>query len=138
IWIVGAIDSTNERNFILKRVVNRQIDTLTRALIGYVSVGSVFCTDGYPSYPSVARNLGIEHHVVNHSIGFVSPDGTHTNNIEGFWSTLKSEMRKQHGIKRNEIDNWLNEFTFRKRYLKDYDPIYLTVIFNDLIKILLN
>ncbi|KAG0418566.1 hypothetical protein DMUE_6400, partial [Dictyocoela muelleri] len=98
IWIIGAVDNTPEKNFYLKRVENRQSDTLSFALEGLIGVGTLVCTDGYPSYPNVCSNLALNHKTVNHSIGFVAPDGTHTNNIEGFWSHLKSQMRKEDGV----------------------------------------
>ncbi|KAG0419816.1 hypothetical protein DMUE_6361, partial [Dictyocoela muelleri] len=114
IWILGLIDHTNEKNNYLKRVENRRILTLTRALEGVVGVGSILYTDGHPSYPQVAENLGLQHQVVNHSLGFVAPDGTHTNLIEGFWSHLKAKMRSQHGV---NIDDWLEEYSFKRKVL---------------------
>ncbi|KAG0423579.1 hypothetical protein DMUE_6139, partial [Dictyocoela muelleri] len=98
-------------------------------------VCSLFCTDGYPSYPSVARRLGVEHKIVSHSEGFKAPDGTHINNIESLWATLKSEKRKQHGVKRVEIDEWLEEFTFRQRFFEGNDVNDISGFF---FKILIN
>lgn len=117
VWIVGAIDNTNEKNFFLKRVDNRRITTITDCLRGSINLGSVLVSDGHASYPSVARNLNLVHHVVNHSLGFVGPDGTHSNNIEGFWSHLKSTMRKENGVKRINIDDWLIQYTFKRRFV---------------------
>lgn len=39
---------------------------------------------GHFYYPTVAGNLNISPDVLNNSVGFVSPDGIHTNNIKGF------------------------------------------------------
>ncbi|KAF0985877.1 hypothetical protein HZS_2585 [Henneguya salminicola] len=66
VWIVGLIDHSPEKNFYLKRVANRKITTLSRLFEDAIYVGSKLCSDGYPSYPGVARNLGISHNVVNH------------------------------------------------------------------------
>jgi hypothetical protein len=49
-------------------------------------------TDGYPPYPSTARNYNFNHHAVNYSEDFRAVDGTHSNNIEGFWVHLKRSM----------------------------------------------
>ncbi|KAI5151377.1 hypothetical protein ENBRE01_2099 [Enteropsectra breve] len=57
IWIVDAIDSTPQRNFILKRVPNRRIESMTAALEGKIVERSLFNTDGHPSYLQVAENL---------------------------------------------------------------------------------
>ena len=94
IWILGCIDNNLERNFFVKRIPDRKAETLTKVLESVIGVCSNFCTDGYPSYPEVARNLHVVHHVVNHSLGFKSEDGTHKNNIEGFCAILKYKMRK--------------------------------------------
>jgi len=140
VWIVGGIENTGERNFFVKRVSDRKINTLTHLLENEMAVGSILTTDGYPSYPEVANRLSFRHSVVNHVDGFVSVDGTHTNNIEAFWSGLKSELRKAHGVKTCNIDGWLGEYTFRKRYLCDnlrIDSEYdLKFLFEGLIKLL--
>jgi transposase-like protein len=65
----------------------------------------------------VAENLCLNHIVVNHSEGFTNAQGEHTNNIENFWSCMKSEVYKQHGVQREKIDVWLDEFSFRRKFL---------------------
>jgi hypothetical protein len=134
VWIVGAVDHTDQKNFFVKRVENRTINTLSRVLESEVCVGSKLYSDGYPSYPAVAHNLNLIHNVVNHSRGFVAPDGTHTNNIEGFWAHLKNSMRKEHGVKRCNIDNWLVIYTFRRRYIMHCSREELSQIFVELLQ----
>ncbi|KAG0423447.1 hypothetical protein DMUE_6144, partial [Dictyocoela muelleri] len=119
VWIFGIIDNTPEKNILVRRVENGKAPTLKAVIENKINVFSLFCTDGYPSYPSVANSLDLKHKIVNHSEGIKAPDGTHTNNIESLWAVLKSEMRKQHGVKIIEIDEWLEEFTFRQRFLKE-------------------
>ena len=94
VWIVGAIDTTKQRNFILKCVPNRSIHKVTEAFLRKICILSILCSDWFRSYSEFANNLYLKHHIVNHSIGFVAEDRTNTNNIEGFWSHLKSSMRK--------------------------------------------
>ncbi|KAG0420562.1 hypothetical protein EQH57_0095 [Dictyocoela roeselum] len=84
IWIFGAIDDSPEKNFILKRVKNRETITLTKALDSLIGVATKLCTDGHPSYPGVCKNPCLKHKFVNHSEGFINDEGVHTNNIEGF------------------------------------------------------
>ncbi|KCZ77687.1 hypothetical protein H311_01298, partial [Anncaliia algerae PRA109] len=83
-----------------------------------------------------AQNLLLEHNVVNHNQGFITHDGIHTNNIEGFWSFLKSEMRRQGGVMRNNIDEWLEEFTFRKRFLANYEQSNIEHKYIEILKII--
>ncbi|KAG0420788.1 hypothetical protein EQH57_0003 [Dictyocoela roeselum] len=104
VWIFVMIDNTSYKDIFVKKVENRQAPTLNDVIGGRINVFSLFCTDRYPSYPIVARNLNLKHKIVNHSERFVAPDGTHTNNIESLWAILKSEIRKQHGFKRDEIE----------------------------------
>lgn len=138
IWILGVIDNTPNKNFFIKRIPDRTIESITTALEGVVRCGSRFYTDGYPSYPRVAENLSLNHSVVNHSSGFISTDGTHTNNQEGFWSHLKASMRKEHGVKRENIDIWIDEYTFKRRYIIGSKREEVCTIFIELLKYLLN
>jgi hypothetical protein len=72
----------------------------------------VFCTATDTPYPRFAEELGLAHCVANHSLGFVSADGTNTNTIEGLVS-FKSKNEKENGVKRINIVRWLNRYTFR-------------------------
>ncbi|KCZ82030.1 hypothetical protein H312_00512 [Anncaliia algerae PRA339] len=81
-WILGAIENTDERIFFPSRIPNRTVAALTNVLEGRIRVNSILFTDGYPSYPAVAENLSLQHHIVNHSEDFVNEDGIHSNNIE--------------------------------------------------------
>ncbi|MGL6132098.1 MAG: IS1595 family transposase, partial [Fusobacteriaceae bacterium] len=101
VWILGLVDPNQPRNFFVKRIANRQASSLTIAIDGSISIGSVLTSDGYPSYPYVARSLGIEHRVVNYSRNFVADDGTHTNNIESFWAHLKKSCEMNVVLKGN-------------------------------------
>jgi hypothetical protein len=115
VWILGIVEKYDKSKFFVVRVPDRKIETITRVLESKIGVGSILVSDGHPSYPGVARNLGLTHLVVNHSVGFLNDDGDHTNGIENLWSQMKSIMSRQHGVKREDIDLWLEEFIFRKR-----------------------
>ncbi|KCZ79560.1 hypothetical protein H312_03053 [Anncaliia algerae PRA339] len=118
IWILGSLLILPPETFFLKRIPDRTIVTITRALEEKVLINSIFTTDGHPSYPRVAEHLHLHHNVVNHSEGFINSEGIHTNNIEGFWSHLKSELRRQGVVMRRNIDDWIEDFSFRRKYLK--------------------
>lgn len=138
VWIVGAVDNTPSKNFYLTRVENRTIEVLAEALRNRFLPGSTLHSDGHPSYPAVSRNLEVVHRVVNHSLGFVSPDGTHTNNIEGFWSHFKATMRKENGVKRTNIDLWIAAYSFKRRYLPKRNREEFARIYIDILKDFLN
>lgn len=134
VWIFGGIDASG--NFFVQRVQNRRTSTLTNVLEPITRVNTILVSDGYPSYPRVARNLSLRHEVVNHSEGFINEDGTHTNGAEGLWSVMKGEMRRQNGVKREDIDEWLIMFTFRRRFLRGYNPRNTTSIFIQILSIM--
>ncbi|KAG0438105.1 hypothetical protein DMUE_3302 [Dictyocoela muelleri] len=138
VWILGIIECDNKDRFFLKRLPDRRISTITQALEGIVHVGSILCSDGYPSYPAVAENLCLEHRVVNHSRDFVNEEGEHTNDIESFWSHLKSSMRKENGVKRINIDEWLGEYTFKRRYIVNSEEEDFQNLFVEILKLLFN
>lgn len=86
--------------------------TLSNFLKLKIFVGTKVCTNEYPSYLEICENLVHKHKVVNHSIRFVADDGTHTNNIESFWSHLKYQMRQEIGVTCKKFDFLINETTF--------------------------
>lgn len=138
VWIIGAVDPNNVKQFYLQRVVNRQINTLTQALERVIHVGSKMYSDGHPSYPRVATNIGVDHFIVNHSLGFTNADGDHTNNIEAFWAHLKATMRRENGVKRINIDTWLTCYTFKRRFIFQCSPEEFSLVFIEILFHLFN
>lgn len=133
VWVIGAVDKISKSNFFIHQIPNRKINTLSNVLDGKIKVGSVLRSDGHPSYPSVARNLGLIHEKVDHSKGFITSEGVHTNNIESFWSNLKKCLRNENGVMRSNIDTWLTSYTFKKRYLfnattEEFNFYYIEVL----------
>jgi len=120
LWLLGGIEKNNQRNFFIKIIQNRQTEHLTEVLSQYLKPGTILSTDGYPSYIKTALNLGMEHRIVNHSRGFTTTEGYHTNNIENLWSYLKKERQKKCGIMREKVDEFLVEFWLRKKHLFGY------------------
>lgn len=138
VWILGCIDNSDNKNFFVQRVENRKINTLSKVLESKICVGSMLYTDGYKSYPKVAENLALNHRIVNHSEGFKSADGTNTNGIEGFWAILKDKLRREHGVMREKIDDWLVEFTFYRRYVQSKNGEEISYVFFEILKLLIN
>lgn len=76
--------------------------------------GSTIHTDSLRSYDALS-SLGFTHCRVNHSRELVSPDGIHTNWIEGLFGCMK-KMARKYDAGFSGIDNlhlYLAEFCFR-------------------------
>lgn len=80
----------------------------------------------------------MRHNIINHSLGFTNINGEHTNDIESFWAHLKSTMRKECGVKRENIELWLEEYTFKRRFLKNISAEDFKEIFINILKIFFN
>lgn len=85
----------------------------------HVDKKCVISHDNWSSYRSL-RDKGYEDHVVNHSEHFVSPEGFHTNKIEGLWGLIKQHIRAKKGIPEHQITYMLNEFMFRHNNYSQY------------------
>ena len=59
---------------------------------------------GFSSYSEVANRLEL-------FIMFLTTLLIFLHKIYGFWSHLKTSMRKENVIKRSNIDSWLREYT---------------------------
>ena len=70
-------------------------------------------TDEAPIYRSL-RQMGFEHHRVNHSQGVYVDGDVHTNTIEGFWSLTKNGIRGvYHNVSAKYLQMYLDEYAFR-------------------------
>lgn len=137
-WLVGGVCETEEREFFLKIVPSRTADILYEVFVDNILINTIIRTDGYPSYPSSVRNFGSEHQIVLHTEGFTNSLGQHTNLIENFWTHLKTEMRSRYGIMRVKMEDFIEEFTFRKRNIKLDDELTVNRTFFLLLKNIFN
>lgn len=78
-----------------------------------VEKGSTIVTDGYHIYKRLAGNY--KHVVVDHNKDeYVSPEGFHTNSIEGYWSLLKRGIIGiYHQVSPKHLSRYCDEFSFR-------------------------
>jgi transposase-like protein len=111
-WLLGGIEEGNGKRFFVEIVPNRTTASIVEVLRTKIREGTKIRTDGYPSYPRACQILNLEHEVVNHTEGFRSVDGVHTNKIENLWSHLRDSIRCRHGVIREKIFEFLQEFSF--------------------------
>lgn len=131
IWIVGGVEDDDPNRFFVVGVPNRTTETIKTVLEKYIADGSEIITDCHKSYPSALAKLSdlmnISHFAVNHSKGFTNSDGRHTNKIEALWSGMKKLIKIKSGLKPGEVDDFLVEFRFRRRY-KEVSSLFIKII----------
>ena len=97
-----------------RKVKDTKANTLHRAIIANVEIGSNLLTDEHGGYHGL-DGLFYNHHTVNHSAGeYVKHYFIHTNGLEGAWSLFKRQIYGiHHWISEKHLDRYLGEFTFR-------------------------
>ncbi len=91
-------------------------------LIIYVAVpyaGTIIHSDEWAAYRTVPTLPNVaSHSTVNHSVTFVSSSGTHTQNIESYWSRAKLKLKRMKGCHAHQLASYLDEFLWRERFGK--------------------
>ena len=76
---------------------------------------AVLCTDGGGALAAVARQLGIEHHVLNMSKGHRVRGPWHIQNVNAYHGRLKLWMQRFHGVATSHLASYLGWFRARDR-----------------------
>lgn len=114
-WVFGGIDRSSKKFFVVA-VPDRTTDTLLNIIQANVRPGTTIHSDCWRAYRSLPEH-GYIHRTVNHSLNFVDPEtGTHTNTIERLWRELRAGIPRFGGTTKEHFDNYLKEFTFKKRF----------------------
>jgi len=118
VWVFGILYDIAKSlgNFYVQVVSNRSAAVLQPIFEQVVCDYSEIYSDEWAAYPAICRNLGLAHKIVNHSRHFVNPEsGVHTQNIESLWNVLKSKIKKMCGVRKEDLQDYLNEFMWRNR-----------------------
>lgn len=152
VWAVGGVVRGNPQTFFFEIVENRNRNTLIELIRRKIAPGTTIITDcwrGYLNIRDICQDMGYNHETINHSENFVDPDtGAHTQTIEGMWSVIKRQMRKDgtnHGtllnlvkkvyirrfkllFRENLLDIMLNFFSINEASdLMNYEPSELNI-----------
>ena len=58
-----------------------------------------------------------QHDMVNHSLNFVDPvTGMHTQNVESYWSRVKTRFKRMKGVHAEMLTSYMDEFMWRERH----------------------
>jgi hypothetical protein len=107
--VTGAIEPDTRK--VMLRITNtRSQDALEQFVTDYVKPGALVVSDKWYAYEELPL-LGYTHESCNHSEGHFGP----TNQIEGFWSSMKRHLRKLYGcIPTNNLQAICNEWMARQ------------------------
>ncbi|KAG0419702.1 hypothetical protein EQH57_0429 [Dictyocoela roeselum] len=135
-WLIGGVEVTENKFCFLEIAINREAPTILDILNRNVLPNSIIISDGFPSYPLAVRQFGSEHIIVPHNQGFTNADGYHTNLIENLWSHLKVEYKIRRGVKKENMEDFIYEFYFKKYYIQKRTPKSISNGFFEILKIL--
>lgn len=118
--VVGVVDRINKKIFAKVAMPNEEGKKLTAKqlmdILNKVSKqenNNVIMTDEFRSYNALSKHNFI-HLRVDHTKAFSDYNGTHTNNIESFWATLKRGVYGiYHHISVEHMQAYVDEFCFR-------------------------
>lgn len=135
-WVFGGVEKENWNNYFVEFVKDRKTDTLADVISRRIAPGTCIHSDEWPAYKKVFKTLeayDYQHKTVCHVDNWINPeDGTHTQNIEGFWSLIKREMKK-HGSNRGNCES----LTYKMHaicFKRIYDSNAFLTIFGNIIK----
>jgi transposase-like protein len=102
-----------ERNGEVRTMVpkNRRRNTLHGEIEKNVGIGSIVCTDAFPSYEKMAEDY--KHKVIDHAVAYAH-GAVHTNGMENYWSLLKRGIKGTYvSVEPFHLFRYLDEQAFR-------------------------
>lgn len=110
IMVFGILNEGKVHNQVVE---DTKTSTLLPIMDSKVEKGATIVTDGYHIYNRLKANYN--HVVVDHTKDiYVTPEGLHTNGIEGYWSQLKRGIYGiYHHASPKHLHRYCNEFAFR-------------------------
>ena len=130
--VVGIVDRLNKQMYAKiatpdkngKKLTAKQLMDVLNT-VSKAENGNTIMTDEFRGYDPLKRNNFI-HLRVDHTKAFSDYNGTHTNNIESFWATLKRGVYGiYHHISVKHMQRYVDEFCFRynNRGLNMFDMV---------------
>jgi transposase-like protein len=90
---------------------NRRRNTLHGEIEKNVGIGSIVCTDAFPSYDKMTEDY--KHKVIDHAVAYVH-GAVHTNGMENYWSLLKRGIKGTYvSVEPFHLFRYLDEQAFR-------------------------
>lgn len=127
--VLGMVEI--DGNVVYKHVKSAEIENMKPEINKTITDKStIIVTDGYTSYPSIAKEYAL-HEVVNHSIGeYVNDAGFTTNTIESAFAIFQRGIYGiYHHVSEKHIQRYCHEFAYRfnSRKMKDGERFSVTM-----------
>jgi transposase-like protein len=107
--VLGFLERGGEVRTMVPR--NRRRKILHDEIQKNVGIGSIVCTDAFPSYDKMADDY--KHKVIDHAISYAQ-DAVHTNGMENYWSLLKRGIKGTYvSVEPFHLFRYLDEQAFR-------------------------
>ena len=127
VWVFGGIerDSTPPKPFFVP-VSDRSAATLIPIIKRWILPGTTILSDCWKAYSSLEKE-GFIHDTVNHNLHFITESGTHTNNIESCWNSLKKSLPK-YGTAKQLYHSYFVEYCLCKKFINTSNDKFLEVL----------
>lgn len=117
-WVFGIVTTefSPARGY-FQVVERRDIATLDPIISKCIRPGTEVSSDDWAAYRGMARRINnvATHRVVVHARHFVDPvTGAHTQEIESCWISLKLEQKTRRGIRKADLQSYLDERMWRQ------------------------
>ena len=117
-WVFGIVTTefSPARGY-FQVVERRDIATLDPIISKCIRPGTEVFTDDWAAYRGMAGRINnvASHQVVVHARHFVDPaTGVHTQEIESCWNGLKLEQKTRRGIRKADLQSYLDEQMWRQ------------------------
>lgn len=94
-------------------IPNVKRKTVHPIITGNIQRGSTISTDEFPTYANL-REVGFDHHKVQHGTKEYVRGIYHVNALEGYWSQIKRSIRGTHvHVSKQHLWKYVSEFSYR-------------------------
>lgn len=113
-WALTMVDvSTTPAKGFASMVPDRSAATLLPIIEQIIRPGSSIHTDEWKGYTNLNLCQNYNHSTITHKYNFIDPiTGIHTQNVESYNNKIKSDIKAQRGVRRNDRQDFLNLFVF--------------------------
>ncbi len=124
--IIAAVERKGK--IIAKVVGDTKDKTIQPFVKANIEITAEIKTDEYKPYKSL-KGLGYSHETVDQGRKQFVKGTAHTNNLEGFWSQLKSSINGiYHFVSPKHLQTYVNEFAYRYNRRNEFKPLFPSLI----------